>query len=1040
VGVACAGTVGVLAVVLVGLLAVVLAGGVDVAAAAGGSPTVPGSGAAPVASSAAPAAPPTGAVFAIAPVSAANVVSPRTSFDYDVRPGQQLVDSFRVDNFSSTPQAFELWPADAYDTAVGGFALRPVGWHNTGVGSWVTLPVGSFTVPAHTATTFTFGLRVPANATPGEYAGGIVALDVSAPAAATSGAAQVTVHHGAGVAMFVRVQGPLHPSVALGALDVRAEQPLFGWLAGGSGADVRVTVRNTGNTIVRGVASARVVDGFGRTVKRFPAVRVSDLLPGNRAVITEPRWQPLPLFGAQHVQVRFVAAGIRPASASTTFWVVPWTALALLALAGGGAVAWVVRRRRVRRHRPRQRQGPPGAGPEPDGDRLAHQSRAHARAGRSETRRPVGAGVRRGASEASGAAVPSAAALGTRRWRVVRLGAAGLGTVLGSLLPATGAWAAGGTGSAGEPAPAPVDAASPASPAPSAAPTASAPQVTVTPWLARVGATVTVRASGLPAHAVVQVTLCGELGVTGSVDCSLDAATTKVASETGTLTTPYVLHAPPAPCPCAVELLSPQLATPLDAPVLVGGVPWQPGLLHVPAGTAPAPATPPAAARQGTARTVAGTSGGGAGAGWAPVAAAGGFGALVALALGVAAEWARRRRGRSHGVAGRAAAGSGSARNEVVVSAAAGSGPAGCGAGAGTETTEETMTRSRTLPVPHLARRRGSDAIRRQPLRRSTVLAAGVAAVGVVVTLATIPAAFAAPSLTVTPDSGLTNGQSVTVSGSGFHASSPGGILECNAAPGEPTVAVAGSQVPVGCTNPLSKLVTTTSTGTLAATSFTVRTGTIGPPASGTDSAGNSATADAANYPCPPTPAQQANGVTCVIAFGDLAGDQATAQILFEGETTGTSTTTTTGASTTTTSPTTTTTTTTGASTTTTTAPPSPTTTSASTTTTVAPATAGATGSTTTTVAPATKALAFTGPGPKLWWVALAGVVLVDLGYLVLSATWRPRLLGAGVGSSSGGSGSAVPARRLPWAARLGRRRPDGVDGNRSTHAPDGEA
>ncbi len=50
-----------------------------------------------------------------------------------------------------------------------------------------------------------------------------------------------------------------------------------------------------------------------------------------------------------------------------------------------------------------------------------------------------------------------------------------------------------------------------------------------------------------------------------------------------------------------------------------------------------------------------------------------------------------------------------------------------------------------------------------------------------------------------------------------------------------------------------------------------------------TDSTGGSPATDAAKFPCPPTAAQQAAGDTCVIAFGDASGDQATANISFAG-------------------------------------------------------------------------------------------------------------------------------------------------------------
>lgn len=134
--------------------------------------------------------------------------------------------------------------------------------------------------------------------------------------------------------------------------------------------------------------------------------------------------------------------------------------------------------------------------------------------------------------------------------------------------------------------------------------------------------------------------------------------------------------------------------------------------------------------------------------------------------------------------------------------------------------------------------------------------------------------------LTVDPGTCLQGGEIVTITGSGLKPNSPGGIAECNGASGEPTISVEGSQVPVGCTNPLAQTATTSSTGTLDAT-FSIITGITGPPASGTDSAGKSALSDAGNYPCPPTAAQSASGVTCSIAFGDASGDQLSVSISF---------------------------------------------------------------------------------------------------------------------------------------------------------------
>jgi len=151
--------------------------------------------------------------------------------------------------------------------------------------------------------------------------------------------------------------------------------------------------------------------------------------------------------------------------------------------------------------------------------------------------------------------------------------------------------------------------------------------------------------------------------------------------------------------------------------------------------------------------------------------------------------------------------------------------------------------------------------------------------------------------VSVSPSAGLTSGESVEVSGSGFADNSEGVVSECNTAPGQPTVTLASpvnTSVPVGCTAPTYNLVTTSATGALS-TTYTVIEGTVGPPCGastdiittcpGADSAGLDPQTDAANYPCPPTAAQQAGGVTCTVGYGTSVGDRASAPIVFSGET-----------------------------------------------------------------------------------------------------------------------------------------------------------
>ena len=276
---------------------------------------------------------------------------------------------------------------------------------------------------------------------------------------------------------------------------------------------------------------------------------------------------------------------------------------------------------------------------------------------------------------------------------------------------------------------------------------------------------------------------------------------------------------------------------------------------------------------------------------------------------------------------------------------------------------------------------------------------AGITLIAGALALGTVPA-YAAATATATPDTGITAGQTVKLTGSGFVKNSPGTIFECNSDPNQPTVALAApvsTSISVGCSPPsYAFLTSTSSTGTLSA-SWKVLGGTIGPPCGppqdldtcpSTDSAGKSPAADAALYPCPPTPAQQAIGDVCYINFGDQGNDNVTINILFAGESGSTTTTTTTApASTTTTAA--------GGGGATTTTAASNSGASGGSGSSGSSGTSGSSGSSASSggaTASASGNLATTGPGPSLWWTFLAGLVLLNAGVLIWLGPARRRL------------------------------------------------
>ena len=230
-------------------------------------------------------------------------------------------------------------------------------------------------------------------------------------------------------------------------------------------------------------------------------------------------------------------------------------------------------------------------------------------------------------------------------------------------------------------------------------------------------------------------------------------------------------------------------------------------------------------------------------------------------------------------------------------------------------------------------------------------------------------------TLTMSPGSCIVGGTVVTISGSGFQDTSAGTFLECNSDPNQPVMTnypIPNADIPISCTSPFAGpgVKVTSSSGNIGPVSFTILTALdgVGPPcgpsactgaSASTDSSGGNPFTDAAQYPCPPTAAQMAAGDTCGIIFGDSNGDGVTIPISFNLNV----------------------------------APPQ-----------TAPvvATSSTVAATTTTVKPASKAkttkaatsaLAFTGTGPGLWWLALVGMTLIFLGLLALALVDQPRRL-----------------------------------------------
>ncbi|MEU9300270.1 DUF916 domain-containing protein [Streptomyces sp. NPDC048269] len=288
-------------------------------------------------------------VFPTPPAGA--VMTDRAYFFHQGEAGTTVQDSATILNSSDKELTFQVFATDAVNTPVGGaFALLPVETGPKDVGAWIALPpetATTVTVPAKGRKDVPFTVKVPADATPGDHVGGIVALNTAVEGVQQEGKVQVGVKRSVGARLYFRVPGPLTPGLSVEDVKVSRSAPLLPWVRNAR-ATVSYALVNRGNVVVEPKVTVSAEGLFGREVLNRPARELKlVLLPGRRIELSEP-WPDAPQLDWVTVTVA-AGASAHPELASesgTDFVAVPWPAAgAVLVLAGTGIALWVLRRR-----------------------------------------------------------------------------------------------------------------------------------------------------------------------------------------------------------------------------------------------------------------------------------------------------------------------------------------------------------------------------------------------------------------------------------------------------------------------------------------------------------------------------------------------------------------------------------------------------------------------------------------------------------------------------------------------------------------------
>ncbi|HEX4705357.1 MAG TPA: DUF916 domain-containing protein [Pseudonocardiaceae bacterium] len=292
--------------------------------------------------------------WAVAP-STANGPDGRSHFSYTgVQPNTAVHDYVGINNYSTQPVTFNVYASDGVTTSAGSIGLAAAKDKAVDIGAWIRFEHNTVTVPARSRLNEPITLNVPPNATPGDHVGGVIA---SVTEAAIGG--KVTRDDRVGVAVYLRVAGPLHPALSVESVTTNGYHGTFNPFTGGS-TSVSYTVHNTGNVRLAGNQTVTVTGPFGIGLATVHPKAIQEILPGGSVRFTAHLSGIFPAGPLSlHVDVTSVAVPgsphisdpLRSGSYTLGLWAAPWVPLVMLVLliaAAYGIYRWLRRRRRDR--------------------------------------------------------------------------------------------------------------------------------------------------------------------------------------------------------------------------------------------------------------------------------------------------------------------------------------------------------------------------------------------------------------------------------------------------------------------------------------------------------------------------------------------------------------------------------------------------------------------------------------------------------------------------------------------------------------------
>jgi hypothetical protein len=277
----------------------------------------------------------------------------RSSFSYQVNPGGRVEDAMVVANRGTAPVDLAVYAADGFTSDKGQLDLLPKAKKSRGTGIWVTAARDRVVVKPGQTVQLPFTVAVPADATPGDYVGGILTSLTQADAAQG-----INVDRRLGIRIALRVSGALKPALAVEKPHISYDGTPAPFAKGD--ATVTYRIRNTGNTVLSTRQSVRLRGPFGWfTASGGRTAAPPELLPGESWNVSVPvhgvtaagRLTATVTLTPLFTDASGSTTPLAPVRAAAHGWAVPWTLFALLVLLAALAVAafFLVRRTRTAR-------------------------------------------------------------------------------------------------------------------------------------------------------------------------------------------------------------------------------------------------------------------------------------------------------------------------------------------------------------------------------------------------------------------------------------------------------------------------------------------------------------------------------------------------------------------------------------------------------------------------------------------------------------------------------------------------------------------